>query len=143
VAAKRIFDSVLSTSFEPSEPFLIGGDKVTLDWAIEVTGAEDATARVEWYLEFTSADPNDAATLWYREPAEQNSVGTGDVAMPKVVRRWQENDGTDLAVGTHHLSAQMSRSHDFCRVQARVATGDASAQIDSVFGADAVSPVSA
>jgi hypothetical protein len=143
VSAKVIFDSVLSTDFEPSDPFLIGADKVTLDWEVEVTGLEGATAQVEWYLEFTSDDPNNAASPWYREVAEQNSVGSGNVAMPKVVRAWQENDGTDLALGTHRLSAQLSRSHTFCRVQARVADGDATARILSVFGADTISPTRA
>lgn len=143
MAAKVIFDSVLSSEFQPSRPFLIGADKVTLDWEIEVTGAEGATAQVEWYLEFTSDDPNDADSPWYQEVAEQNSIGSGNVAMPKVIRNWQENGGTDLALGDHFLSAQLSRSHTFCRVQVRAAEGDASAKIRSVFGADAISPTRA
>jgi hypothetical protein len=138
VPAKVIFDSVLGAAFEPSDPFMISADRVVLDWLIVVTG-EDLT-QIEWYIELASDDPNAVATTWFREVAEQNTVGPGTTNMPKVVRIWREADGTLLAPGTHAVDAELTRSHQFCRVQVRVAAGAGTARIFAPFAGDTISP---
>lgn len=136
--AKVIFDSVLGTDFEVSEPFLISADRVVFNWVIEVSG--DTLAKVDWYLELASDDPNDPATLWFREVAEQNNGTDGVVPMPIVIRTWRMNDGTLLAAGTYQLAALLTRSHQFGRVQVRAAQGAATAKIFAPFAADTISP---
>lgn len=136
--AKVIFDSVLGSTFEVSDPFLISADRITLDWLIVVTGND--LAQIEWYLELGSDDPNDPATLWFREVAEQNNGTDGIAKMPIVVRQFRLNDGTLLAAGTYQLSTVLSRAHQFCRVQVRVAAGAATVKIFAPFAGDVISP---
>lgn len=119
-----IFNGALGAAFVPSAPIFIAAREVPLDFVVTVTDPAD----VEWFMEFTAEDPTDAATLWRREIAEED-VGGGIVNMPKVVRRLRENGGAILAVGVHALTAQSIRTHGYCRVQSRVASGAASVQI--------------
>ncbi len=141
--AEEIFDATLSDDFEPSEPFLLTAGRATLDFELNVTDGDtddDPTCKIEWYLEFTSVDPNAAGSKWYREVAEQNLPGPGTTDMPLVVRVFRTALGALLPIGELNVSAQLTRSHDYCRVQIRAATGAARARILSVFGAVAQTP---
>jgi hypothetical protein len=142
VPATVIFNAALTTSFKASKSFMLVAGRATLDFDVEVTAGtgDPEVAGIEWYLEFASDDPNDPATQWFREIAEQNLPGPGTTDMPKVVRVFREVDGTLLLVGEHTMSAQLSREHEFCRVQIRAASGTARALILSVFGSPPLSP---
>jgi hypothetical protein len=127
----RIFKGLLSPAFQPSTPFLFAAERVTLDFAI-------SGQPVEWYLEFTSDDPNDIATIWKREVAEED-VGGGVTHMPAVVR-----DFPDDPDEPGNFSVPMIRTHKFCRIQIRDATGllppSIMAEVLAVFGAPAQTP---
>lgn len=134
----ELFNSVLGATFAPSRAFMIQGERATLDFLVEVTG--ETLAKIEWYFEFTSEDPNDPDAIWYRELAEQNTAGSGTTNMPKVVRVFQERDGTLLAAGEHALDAQCTRAHNFTRIQIAVTQGTASAVVRAPFATQADSP---
>lgn len=127
----------LTTSFQPSAALLVSGETVVLDFTVVVANTGAALlGRIEWYLEFTSGDPLSSTTRWFREVAEEDA-GDGDVKMPKVIRRFTEQGGTNLAVGNHYFNVQFVRKHLFVRVQIRQAAtfADAcTARIDSDFG---------
>lgn len=126
--ALALFNGPLTNVFQASLPSQVRGDTVILDF--EVTIANTLTppgtgASVEWYLEFVATDPNAAGALWARELAEED-LGTGDVRMALVIRRFAANAvETQLPPGTHRMSSQFRRSHAFYRVQMRVAAGGA------------------
>jgi hypothetical protein len=111
-----LFNSILGANFVASSPLLISGEKVVLDFQLNVTAA---TAKVEWYPEFTSGNPFAPTTIWYRETAEED-IGNGDVRMPLSIRRFSNQGAdTDLATGVYNLDAQFRRSHNFVRIQIR------------------------
>jgi hypothetical protein len=142
--AFQIFSGHLTTTFQPTDPFVMVGDNIVFDMALNVadTILPTPTAEVQWHPEFTSGDPNATTTVWYRETSEED-IGNGDVRMNKVVRRFAEQGSdTPLVAGPHSLDAQFSRKHDFCRLQLRVSTGsgnNCTARVLAVLGAAALS----
>jgi hypothetical protein len=135
--AITIFNAALGGAFVASQPILMQGERVSLDFDIAVTAGP---CTVEWFLEFATGNPLAPGALWRREVAEED-IGGGVTNMPKVVRKLLENGGAGLAVGTHRLSAQAIRAHQFFRIQMRVALGAASAVAHSVFGTTVSAPV--
>lgn len=121
---------------------MLKGKDETIDFRLVVGVA----GNIEWFLEFAGENPNNAATRWYQETAEEDASG-GLVAMPKAVRRFYEN-GTplmNLLAGTHDLTVQLQRSHQFGRLKARldlVATPAAVVSMEAIarFGFVANSP---
>jgi len=109
-----IYDAAAQAAFTPSKPFLIVAERVTLDWFFDKT-AGVSTAKVEWFLEFTSDDPLSVAARWAREVAEED-IGNGVTHMPPVVR-----DFADIPTGQTKRSTQFVRSHQFVRVQIKLA----------------------
>lgn len=129
----ELFNGAAAAAFTPSKPFLISGERTTLDFLFTLP-APGAT--LEWFLEFTSDDPNAAAARWAREVAEED-VGGGVTNMPLVLRNFAG------IVNDEKRSCQFVRAHRFCRVQFRLAA--ASPAIDNVtilapFGLLAQSP---
>jgi len=106
----ELFNGLLSGAFQPTKPFLIAADKVTLDFFI---AAPFSPAKTEWYLEFTSDDPNMLTARWAREVAEED-VGGGVTHMPPVVR-----DFPDAGFFSNHFV----RQHHYVRVQIREVSG--------------------
>ena len=132
----EIINAVPGATFVPSTPFQLRGERVVLDWDIVIT----AGARVEWFLEFTSDNPLAATARWRREVAEED-VGGGVTDMPQVVRNFQVLGGGVLPTGTHRLSAQMVRAHNFARIQVRVASGTVTGlNVFAVFGTSVSAP---
>lgn len=133
--ATTIFNGALTNAFQPSRAIMVSSERVVLDFLLSVANvAGGVTARIEWYPEFTWDNPNSAAARWFRETAEDD-VGDGDIEMPKTARHFEEVGGADLALGTHSLDGQFKRSHDFCRIQIRVAAGGADTCVAQVFSA--------
>lgn len=132
-----IFNGALTGSFVPSNPFVIQGERITLDFQAVVTVG---TVSIAFYLEFASENPLAAGTRWFREVAEEDA-GDGVVAMPKVIRTFEENGGAALAIGTHRLSCHFVRAHQFGRIQSRVTgAGAAALTVFAPFGIVAISP---
>lgn len=117
----QIFNKVLTTSFVASSPIIISAGRFSIDFLITVAGG---AATVVFFLEFAEDDPNAAATKWFAEVAEEDA-GAGVVSMPKVLRTFADNAGTTLAVGTHKLSVQFTRQHQFARFSMKESTGGA------------------
>lgn len=115
--AITIFNAALTGAFVASTPFMLKGKDETIDFRLVV----GVTGNIEWFLEFAGEDPNAAGTRWYRETAEEDASG-GVVAMPKAVRRFYENGAplVNLAAGTHDVTVQLQRSHQFGRLKARL-----------------------
>lgn len=124
-------------SFVASNPVLIKGERLVLDFAIVVAGG--ATG-VQYFLEFAQADPNAATTNWFREAAEEDQ-NNGVVQMSKVIRTFKENGGANLAIGTHRITSTFVREHKFARLQAGVAAGGGTAvmNVDELNGLPALS----
>ena len=116
-----LFDGPLTPAFEPSKPFLMNGERITLDFFVE-------NATLEWFLEFTSDDPNKVSARWAREGAEEYTTA-GVTHMPVVVRDFP---------GPGAFSAHFIRAHQFVRIQLRgvemVPAPDAAALVRSPFG---------
>lgn len=129
MAARLFTNQVLTTSFVASKVFAISGERITVDWLAVVT---TAPTEIQWYFEFGSD-----LTNFFREVDEED-LGDGNVDMSKVVRSFKENGGALLAAGTHRLSTQFVRRHQFCRMQARIVAGGGAATItvDERFGLD-------
>lgn len=123
-----LFDGPLTNAFQVSQPGAVRAEHIALDFTLDIanTGTPPGTAAsIEWYLEFTATDPNAAGATWAREVAEED-VGTGDVRMAVVVRRFAATLAeTSLPPGTYKLSTQFKRIHAFYRVQIRTAVGSA------------------
>ena len=131
----QLFNSNLTNAFQPTQPILMVGDTLTLDFTFTVTGGVGTS--VAWYLEFSS-DP--AATLWAREIAEEDA-GAGVVAMPLVIRTLQTNGAGTFAAGTYAVSAQLLRKHLYARLQIRAPVGTISnMSIVAPFGLSVVTP---
>jgi hypothetical protein len=143
--AFQILNALLTDSFQPSAPVEMVGNHAVIDSLITVanTLVPGTRAQVQWYLEFCSTDPNAAGTVWYRETSEED-IGNGNVRMNKVVRRWAEyGSDLDLDEGTHQLSAQFERKHNYYRVQIRKTTASAEtvrATLLAVIGKRPISP---
>jgi hypothetical protein len=142
--AFQILNATLTDAFQASNPVEMVGHNISLDFSIVVANDGGAVpSQVQWYLEFCSTDPNAAVTVWFRETSEED-IGNGNVRMNKVVRRFAEYGAdADLAVGTHRLSAQFERKHNFYRVQIRKTTASVStttASISAVIGRRPISP---
>lgn len=125
-------------SFIPSTPVFIHANRLTLDFTVVVAGG---ATQVQFFLEYASADPNALNTPWFREVAEIVGAG-GVVAMPKIVRSFQENGGANLATGVHNMSMQFDRHYAFARLQAGIVGGGGTALMTAVdpFGSQPVSP---
>lgn len=130
-----LFNGALGGSFTPSLACVIVADRFVLEFEIVV----GTLASVEWYAEFLEdTDPNASTPPWARECAEITDT-SGNVHMPKVVRDFQENGGTGLAIGTHRISVPLVRTQKIARVQLRAASGAASVKLTTPFGIAAVS----
>lgn len=127
-----LFNAALTAGFVSSNPFLMQGERVTIDF--DIVSSAGPTA-VEWYLEFAdgSENPLGSSARWRREVAEEDAAG-GIVSMPKVVRTFKENGGANLADGTHRVSCQFQRSAQFCRFQIRASAGAAVVRASAPFG---------
>lgn len=123
-----LFNSPLTAAFQASQPGAVRAEHIVLDFTLSIANTvtpPGTAASVEWYLEFTETDPNAAGTVWAREVAEED-IGTGDVRMAVVVRRFATTLAeTGLPPGTYKLSTQFKRIHAFYRVQIRTAVGSA------------------
>ncbi len=140
VPADVVFEAPLKNVYLPSKPILLSGEKLTLDWILTVQAP--ALAKVDWYLEFVSSNPYDTGAPWTREVSEEDSSG-GLVAMPFVVRTFYANGAplTLLPAGTHRMTTQFERSHNFARVQAKLTSGGkTNAKILSIFGSIPIPP---
>jgi len=124
MADLTLFNGKVPASYTPSKGIQITARRVTLRFAVTVTGAPTT---VQWYLEFSG----DAQT-WFRETAEEDQGG-GAVSMPAVVRTLQYVDGTDLPVGTTKLSLQFIRDEQLVRVQLACA-GTATVKLTTPYG---------
>ena len=120
----------LTGSFVPSRYVLIPAEKLTLAFHLVTSGGPST---VSWFPEFS-----DDLTTWFREVAEEDAAG-GIVLMPKTIRTFADNAGTQLADGTHDLSVQLVRQGKFARLQMLVSAGAATAEVT----ADGTSPAAA
>lgn len=111
-----LFKKALTGSFVASGFTMIAGEKLSLQFDFITTGGPST---IEWYIEYAG---NPTTGPWRREVAEEDA-GQGVVSMPKVVRTFADNAGTDLADGTHNLSTQFRRQESFARIQARITAG--------------------
>lgn len=131
-------DVTLTGGFTASRPLMIEGERVTLQWLIEM-GVDPGT-ELEWYLEFTDSDPNGNTTNWFREVDEQD-VGDGTVTMAAVVRTFNDTGGGGLPALLAKYSCQFVRQAQFVRIQARVVGGggDVAVTVTAPFGQPCVS----
>lgn len=114
--AVTLFKKALTGSFVASGYTMIAGEKLTLDFDFTTSGGPST---IDWYIEFAS-DPINGP--WRREVAEEDG-GMGVVSMPKVIRTFADNGGTQLTDGAHSLSAQFRRQAAFARIQSRITAG--------------------
>jgi len=125
-----ILNAPLTTSFQPSLPIVIAGERITFHFKLVVGG--QTPVRVSWYLEFSEDNPILPTAEWYREVAEED-IGNGDVRMPISVRRFSmQGSDADLTPGTYFFSVQLHRAGKMCRIQ--MAGEGCSAVVRSVFG---------
>lgn len=122
-----IVNRTLTGSFVPSTYVLLPSDKLTLNFHLDTSGGPST---VNWYPEYS-----DDLLTWSREVAEEDAAG-GVVLMPKTIRTFADNAGTQLADGAHDLNVQLVRQGKFARLQMRVSAGAATA----VVTADGTSP---
>lgn|SRR5574341_30088 len=115
-----LFNGTLTGSFAASRYVLLPSDKLTLAFQL-VTSTGPSTVR--WFPEFS-----DDLVTWFREIAEEDAAG-GVVLMPKTIRTFADNAGTQLADGTHNLSVQLVRQGKFARIQMTVTAGAATALV--------------
>jgi hypothetical protein len=128
----------LAAAFAPSAPFVLVGDRITIDFTIGVT----VPGLVEWFMEFTEENPVTTAE-WFREVAEEDQGG-GITEMPIVIRRLAASSPgappfVNLAAGTHRITTQFVRHHQIARIQARAA-GTATMLAVVRFGGAAIPP---
>lgn len=114
--AVTLFKKALTSSFVPSGYTMIAGDRLTLHFAFDTSGGPSS---VEWYPEFAT-DPIKGP--WYREVAEEDT-GKGVVLMPKTIRTFADENGSQLSDGSHALSVQLRRQEAFARIQMRITAG--------------------
>ena len=132
-----IFNGVLGAVFAPTQPIVMIGERVTMDFDVTVTAND---TKIDWYLEFSEDLSDLLNNPWRREIAEED-VGNGITWMPKVIRTLtEEGNQNGLDIGVHHVSAQMLRSHKFARMQLRASSGSASVRVVAPFGYRAVVP---
>ena len=129
-APALLFNGPLTANFQSSQPLLIEGDRVVLDFVLNIPGPGPVS--VQWYPEFTKLNPYDLATPWFRETAEED-LGNGDVRMPLSIRRFS-TQGADasLPAGVYYLDAEFRRIHMFCRI--RILGLGCTAQVFAPFG---------
>ena len=125
-----IFNGTLTGSFLPTRYVLLPAEKLTLAFHL-VTSSGPST--VQWFPEYS-----DDLVMWSREVAEEDAAG-GVVLMPKTIRTFADNAGTQLADATHDLSVQLVRQGKFARLQMAVTAGAATA----IVTADGTSPAQA
>jgi hypothetical protein len=125
-----LLNSGLSANFSPTGAVMIVGNRLLLDFELEVTGA--TLAQVEWYQEFTGDDPASASAEWYREVASKTVDGA--VTMSELVRTFKTSAGANLGAGTHRLSLGFERLQRIARLQIRAAAGAVQAQITAPYG---------
>ena len=134
-----IFNGALTTTFQPTIPSQVKGEKIALDFVVTVANTltpAGTHAEVQWYPEFTDLDPNAAASQWYRESSEENQ-GNGNILMVQTIRQFAEYGSVDLSEGTFTFDTQFRRVHAFFRLQVRITTTSAdtcSAVIRDPFG---------
>lgn len=121
-----IFNAALTGAFVASKPTQLVNEELTLDFTLVTTGGPTT---VNWFPEFSEDLKN-----WFREVAEEDA-GKGVISMPKAVRTFADNGGTQLSDGTHLLSVQLVRQKPFARIQIEVTAGAATAQVNAVNGA--------
>lgn len=130
----ELFNANLGTTFQPSAAFMVPADRVVLFFDLDISAP--GPVKVEWYAEFSDgvATGPPSSWTWRREVAEEDT-GNGVVNMPKVVRTFQDNNGTTgLPVGTHNLDVDLVRRGPVCRIQMRVVAGGAAARVSTPFG---------
>lgn len=115
-----LVNGTLTGSFVASKYVLLPSDKLTLAFHLVTSGGPSA---VQWFPEFS-----DDLVSWFREVAEEDAAG-GVVLMPKTIRTFADNAGTQLADGTHDLSVQLIRQGKFARLQMAVTAGAATALV--------------
>ena len=125
-----IFNGTLVAGFVPTKYVLLPADKLTLAFHLVTSGGPST---VRWFPEYS-----DDLVTWSREVAEEDAAG-GVVLMPKTIRTFADNAGTQLADGTHDLSVQLIRQGKFARLQVQVAAGASTA----IVTADGSSPAQA
>jgi hypothetical protein len=125
-----IFNGTLVAGFVATRYVLLPADKLTLAFHLVTSGGPST---VRWFPEYS----DDLAT-WSREVAEEDAAG-GVVLMPKTIRTFADNAGTQLADGTHDLSVQLIRQGKFARLQMQVSAGASTA----IVVADGTSPAQA
>jgi len=118
----------LGGSNTATNALLIVGDTVTLDFLLVTSAGPTA---VQFFLEFSEDNVN-----WFREVAEEDG-GKGVVSMPKVLRTFADNNGTNLADGTHLVSCQFTRRAQLVRLQMSVGAGACVATVTAPFGTPA------
>lgn len=134
MSAILLNNALLVAGYTPSQPVLISGRRVVLDFTLVTPGG----IAITWYPEYTDGiDANGVALplaswLWSREVAEEDT-GNGDVRMPLAVRRFT-TFGADglLAAGTYRLNVQLQRTHALYRVQ--IAGAGVTATVSTPFG---------
>jgi hypothetical protein len=140
-----LFVGPLTNVFRPSAPSAVRAEHIVLDFALAIANTvtpPGTAASIEWYFEFVETDPNAAGALWAREVAEED-LGTGDVRMAEVVRRFAASGAeTGLAPGSYRFNTQFKRVHAFYRFQIRTAVGSAdtcTAMVRDPFGVQLIS----
>lgn len=132
-----IFNGTLGAVFTPTQPIVMIGERVTMDFDVTVTVND---TKIDWYLEFSEDLSDLLNNPWRREIAEED-IGNGVTWMPKVVRTLTDyGNQNGLDIGVHNLSAQMLRSHKFARMQLRASSGAASVRVVAPFGLPANVP---
>ncbi len=122
----QLFNGPLSSSYRATQWLAISSREITLDFELACSGGPST---VEYYLEFSN-DPSGPA---YREIAQEDAGG-GVVLMPVVVRTFADNNGTNLADGTHFFDTEYVRRHRLVRVQIRATAGTVRAKVTAPFG---------
>ena len=125
-------------AFVASQPVMLERDWLTIDFTIVVA---TGVTQVQFFPEFTGENPNAVATAWFRQVVSDDGAG-GLVNMAKTVNVFQENNGNNLAVGTHLLSVQLLVRHMFARIQAGIVSGGGTAVMSAVarFGSQPITP---
>lgn len=128
---------VAPAAYAASAPFLLTGDRITLDFTADISSA----GPLDWYFEFTSGNPYSADTHWFREVAEEDTGG-GVTEMPLVVRtlRGEGSPYNNLPTGTTRVSLSFIRTHLIARLRARMRSGAGSLHAIAVFGAMPAAP---
>lgn len=114
----QLYNAPLTSSYQATQPVLLVGESLVLDFTFTVTVA----AKIAFYLEYTESDPFNANTVWSREVDEQDA-GSGVVAMSQVVRTLQAAGGGNFGLGVSSVSVQLIRRHLYCRLQVQASVG--------------------